>query len=44
MGPKSYFKNKKIQRNVAPVQPLQMVSRYYKFPFRKAKNLSGQQI
>ena len=33
-----------MQSNEAPVQPAQLVSRYYKLPFRKAKHLSGQQV
>ena len=35
LGPKSYFKKQKIRKNVAPVQPAQLVSRYH---------LSGQQV
>ena len=36
LGPKSYFKNQKMQSNETTVQPAQLVSRYYKLPFRKA--------
>ena len=44
LDPKSYFKNQKIQSNETPVQPAQLVSRYYKLPFRKARHVSGQQV
>ena len=33
-----------MQSNETPVQPAQLVSRYYKLPFRKARHVSGQQV
>ena len=33
-----------MQSNEATVQPAQLVSRYYKLPFKKARHVSGQQV
>ena len=38
LGPKSYVKNRKNTKKCSTPPPAQLVSRYYKLPFRKARH------